>query len=347
LQPIDGFPGKLELSFMTPSSGHSLAIVAIGRNEGERLKSCLRAAMGSARTVVYVDSGSLDGSAAFARSLGCRVVELDPPFSAARARNEGFAFAMTVDPNVAFVQFVDGDCVLVDGWLEHGIVALNERTDVGVVCGHVREIHPQASVYNRLFDLEWRHKPGEIDSCGGIFMVRPAVFKTVGGFRPDVIAAEDNEFCVRVRRMGHKILLLDTAMVWHDAAMRRFTEWWRRARRTGHAYAQVAAMHGKSEERYFVRDCRRVWIWGLAIPVIALAAAPFTHGWSLLLLAAYPLQFGWIFFKGTRRGWPAGDAMVYAFFTVLTKFPALEGMLAYYWRSMRGKTLTIMEHKES
>lgn len=334
---------------MTPNSGHSLAIVAIGRNEGERLKSCLRAAIGSARTVVYVDSGSLDGSATFARSLGCHVVELDPdpPFSAARARNEGFAQAMTVDPDAAFVQFVDGDCTLMDGWLEHGMAALESRPDVGVVCGHVREIHPEASVYNRLFDLEWRQKPGEIGSCGGIFMVRPSVFQAVGGFRPDVIAAEDNEFCVRVRRAGYKILLLDSAMVWHDAAMRRFSEWWRRARRTGHAYAQVAAMHGKSEERYFVRDCQRIWIWGLAIPVCALGFALFSRGWSLLLLAAYPLQFGWIFLKGSKRGWPASDALVYAFFTVLTKFPALEGMLAYHWRRMSGKTLTIMEHKES
>jgi GT2 family glycosyltransferase len=349
LRPICELPGKLELSFMTRNSGHNIAIVAIGRNEGERLKSCLPAAVTSARTVVYVDSGSADGSAAFARSVGCHVLELNPdsPFSAARARNEGFAYAMKVDPDAAFVQFVDGDCALVEGWLECGATALKERTDVGVVCGHVREIHPEASVYNRLFDLEWRQRPGEIDACGGIFMVRPEVFKAVGGFRPEVIAAEDNEFCVRVRRMGQKILLLDAAMVWHDAAMHRFVEWWRRARRTGHAYAQVAAMHGKSEERYFVRDCRRVWIWGLAIPASALGLAPFTHGFSLLLLVAYPLQFGWIFVKGMQRGWPAGDAWVYAFFTVLTKFPALEGMLAYHWRRLRGKTLTIMEHKES
>jgi GT2 family glycosyltransferase len=205
----------------------------------------------------------------------------------------------------------------------------------------------QASVYNRLFDLEWRQTAGEIGACGGIFMVRPAVFKALGGFTADVIAAEDNEFCVRVRRVGQKILLLDAAMVLHDAAMRQFKEWWRRARRTGHAYAQVAGLHGNSRERYFVRECRRIWVWGLGVPVIALGFAPFTHGLSLLLLAAYALQFGRIFLKGRQRGWAAGDAAVYAFFTVLTKFPALEGMLAYYWRRLRGKTLTIMEHKES
>lgn len=332
---------------MTPDPNYSVVLVAIGRNEGDRLKGCLRAAVAATRTVVYVDSGSTDGSADFARSLGCDVVELQPPFSAARARNEGFACAMKIDPNAAFVQFVDGDCTLVDGWLDSGMRALNERIDVGVVCGHVREIHPQASVYNRLFDLEWRQGPGEIDACGGIFMVRPAVFKAVGGFRADVIAAEDNEFCVRVRRAGQKILLLDTAMVWHDAAMHRFAEWWRRARRTGHAWAQVAALHGNSEERYFVRECRRVWIWGLAVPAIAVGFAPFTRGISLMLLFLYGPQFGWIVRTGRKRGWPLGDSTVYAFFTVLSKFPAVEGMIAYHWRHWRGQTLTIMEHKES
>jgi len=269
------------------------------------------------------------------------------PYSAARARNEVFACAMMFDPDMAFVQFVDGDCTLVEGWLEQGMAALNERTDVGVVWGHVREIHPEASVYNRLFDLEWRQRPGEVNACGGIFMVRPAVFRAVGGFRPDVIAGEDNEFCVRVRRMDEKIVLLDAAMVWHDAAMYRFKEWWRRARRTGHAYAQVAAMHGNSKERYFVRECRRIWIWGLAIPAIALLLAPFTRGISLFLLFLYGPQFGWILRNARKRGWPLGDSFLYAFFTVLTKFPALQGMLAYSWRRWRGQALTIMEHKES
>jgi GT2 family glycosyltransferase len=335
---------------MIPDSGQNVAIVAIGRNEGDRLKSCLRAAMGSARTVVYVDSGSQDGSADYARSVGWRVVELDPvrPFSAARARNEGFACVMEHDPDVAFVQFVDGDCDLVEGWLERGTAVLSQRGNVGLACGHVREMHPEATVYNKLCDLEWQRTPGEIGACGGIFMVRAEAFRAVDGFRADVIAAEDDEFCVRLRRLGWKILLVDAAMARHDAAMTRFSEWWRRARRSGHAYAQVAALHGKSEERYFVRDCRRIWLWGLVLPAVALCLAPFTYGLSLpVLLSIYALQFARIYRGGRKRGWQAGDASTYAFFTVIAKFPALAGLLAYHWQCGRGHTPTIIEHKRS
>lgn len=326
----------------------NVAIIAIGRNEGERLKSCLRAAVCDAATVVYVDSGSTDGSADFARSLNCHVLELDPsrPFTAARARNEGFACLMEYAPDVPFVQFLDGDCDLMEGWIQKGLETLTQRPDVGIVCGQVRELYPQRTIYNKLCDLEWQHPAGEVRSSGGRFMIRTEVFSAVRGFRADVIAAEDDEFCVRVRQLGWKILLLDALMARHDIAMTRFAEWWRRATRTGHAFAQVAALHGGGEERYFVKDCRRIWVWALVLPLLALCLAPFTYGISLIvLLCAYGLQFVRNFRYGRQRGWGTGDACVHAFFTMIFKFPALLGLLEYRRRQRRGQAFTIIEYK--
>jgi glycosyltransferase involved in cell wall biosynthesis len=332
----------------------SLAIVVIGRNEGQRLASCLesirRVRNVAVRELVYVDSGSADGSPQYAASMGCRVVELDPsrPFSAARARNEGYAWIMEHDPDVPFIQFLDGDCDLVESWLEQGLSALIERPDVGVVCGHVRELYPSASVYNQLCDLEWQQAPGELRSSGGRFLIRTELYRAAGGFRPDVIAAEDDEFCVRVRRTGAKILQVDAEMARHDLAMTRFSQWWRRSKRTGHAFAHVSALHGQSEDRYFVADCRRIWLWALLLPLIALALAPFTYGLSVLLLAcAYGLQFLRTYVRGRQRGWSARQALIYSFFTFLFKFPALTGLLEFYWRQWRGQVFTIIEYKGS
>jgi GT2 family glycosyltransferase len=335
---------------MIPVSSDGVVIVAIGRNEGERLQGCLRAAQAASTTVVYVDSGSADGSAEYARSVGCRVVELSPerPFSAARARNEGFACALEAAPETAFVQFVDGDCELEDGWLERGVAELNLRSDVGLVRGHLKEIHPETSIYNRLCNLEWQQEPGEIGSSGGIFLARVEAFKAAGGFRPDVIAAEDDEFCVRVRRLGWKILMVDAPMARHDAAMTRFSQWWIRARRAGHAYAQVAALHGDGEERYFVHERRRVWLWGLALPGLALILMPFTRGLSLAaLVCLYGLQLIHIFRGCRKRGWANRDAWTYAFFALISKFPGLQGLLEYHWRRSRGQTMMIIEHKRN
>lgn len=335
---------------MPPHSTQDVAIVAIGRNEGERLKSCLRTVIGAVPTVVYVDSGSVDGSAAYAAAQGCHVVELDPsrPFSAARARNEGFACVLQHAPAAQYIQFLDGDCDLVDGWLGHGLAALAARPDVGLVCGNVRELHPDATIYNKLCDLEWQQPAGEIRSAGGRFLVRTEVFRVVGGFRADVIAAEDDEFCIRVRGLGWKILQLDAEMARHDMNMTRFQEWWRRCKRTGHAFAQVASLHGSGQERYFVRDIHRIWTWALILPALALCLAPLTHGLSLLaLLCAYGLQFARTYSRCRKRGWIGREALIYSWFTALFKFPALFGLCEYYWRHRRGDAFTIIEYRRS
>src|SRR5262245_39089288 len=123
-----------------------IGVVAIGRNEGERLRRCLASAAGAAR-LVYVDSGSSDGSVALARSLSAEVVELDPhrPFTAARARNEGFARLRAIAPAFEYVQFVDGDCELLPGWIETAAAFLDAHREVAVACGRRRERFPQRS----------------------------------------------------------------------------------------------------------------------------------------------------------------------------------------------------------
>jgi GT2 family glycosyltransferase len=322
-------------------------IVVIGRNEGARLEACLRASKSLGVPCLYVDSGSSDGSPRRAADLGVPVLELDParPFSAARARNEGFERLRQVHPGIEAVQFVDGDSELMPGWLEAGLSALGEAPQVTVVCGRVEERHPEASPYNRLCALEWQKEPGEILACGGIFMVRAEAFEAVGGFRVDVIAAEDDELCLRLRRRGGRILCLAAGMAWHDADLLTFGQWWRRTRRAGHAFAQGSHLHGGGSERHFVANVRRILVWALAIPAIALGLAWPTHGLSLLLLGLYPLQSLRIYRSGRARGWARHDAALFAVFVLLGKFPELAGVVAYAWRRHRCQQPVIIEHK--
>jgi len=324
------------------------AVVAIGRNEGERLRLSLASSRAVCATVVYVDSGSSDGSVELARSLGCTVQELasDRPFSAARARNEGFEKLMEIAPDIAFVQFLDGDCEMDSGWLSAGYAALAENPRVGLVRGNVAEMHPEASVYNRLCDLEWQQEPGEVAACGGRFLARASAFRAAGGFRDDVIAAEDDDFCIRVREGGWKILMIAAPMARHDAAIHSFAGWWSRARRSGHAYAQVAALHGSGPERYFAHDRRKVWIWGFFLPLISLVLAPFTYGLSLaVMLLLYAAQCVHIRRGLRNRPWQPADAWLYAAFTVLSRLPGILGILEYHRR--KGRPARIIEYKRS
>ncbi len=265
-----------------------IGLVAIGRNEGVRLGSCLRSALGKVALVVYVDSGSTDCSLELARSIGCDTVELDlsTPFTAARARNEGFARLLQLAPDIEFVQFVDGDCELVEGWLDRAQQELTAKPELAVVCGRRRERYPDATAYNRLCDMEWDTPIGEAKACGGDSMMRVSAFEQVGGFNPALIAGEEPELCVRLRQNGWKIERLDAEMTLHDAQMTGFDQWWKRSQRAGHAYAEGSWLHGNTPERHWVKDTLRIWFWGFVLPVLALSAAWFTHGWSLWLLPA-------------------------------------------------------------
>ncbi|MGZ3387051.1 MAG: glycosyltransferase, partial [Isosphaeraceae bacterium] len=289
----------------------ALGVIAIGRNEGERLRLCLESVMGRGLIIVYVDSGSADGSVELARSLGADVVELDlsRPFTAARARNEGFERLCQINPQVRFVQFIDGDCEVAEGWLEKAREVLEENLEVGVVCGRRRERFPERTVYNRLADLEWDTPVGEANAGGGDAMMRVEAVRKVGGYNPMIIAAEDDEVCLRIRREGWKVLRLDCEMTLHDMAMTRFGQWWKRAVRAGHAFTEGAAMHGAPPERHWVREARSISLWGLVVPLLAFGLAWPTGGISLLLLATYPMLFLKTYrYYLARRGWPAKDA---------------------------------------
>lgn len=324
-----------------------LGVVAIGRNEGARLRACLQSVVGRVEAVVYVDSGSTDGSVELARSLGAEVVRLDmsQPFTAARARNAGLARLRAVLPDVEFVQFLDGDCEVREGWIAAAIVEMQQDERLAAVCGRRRERYPEASVYNLLCDLEWNTPVGDARACGGDALMRAAALSQVGGFRDSLIAGEEPELCVRFRAAGRTIRRLPHEMTWHDAAMTRFGQWWKRSVRAGHAYAEGAALHGAPPERHWTREVRSNWIWGAAVPLAALLLAWPTHGLSLLLFAAYVLLGARIWRHCRRRAMPLRATAVYTLFTLLGKLPNAVGQVQYHWNRLRGRRSRLIEYK--
>ncbi|MNG72552.1 Glycosyl transferase family 2 [compost metagenome] len=321
-----------------------IGVVVIGRNEGLRLQRCLASLAAGADQVVYVDSGSTDGSVQLAQNHGVEVLALDMtiPFTAARARNEGFACLQQVLPAMRYVQFVDGDCEVDAGWLAKAQAFLDARPEVAVVCGRRRERFPQRSVYNLLCDLEWDTPVGEAKACGGDALMRVEAFMAVSGFRPELIAGEEPELCVRLRAKGWKIWRLAAEMTLHDAAMTRFSQWWRRSLRAGHAYAEGAYLHGHAPERHWLRESRRAWLWGLGMPLAIAAATAVLGGWGLLLLAIYPLQAVRLARRGgksTRENW------LQAVFLVLGKFPEMLGQVRFLLNRYAAGKPVLIEYK--
>lgn len=317
--------------------------VVIGRNEGPRLKACLDSLKGAVDRVVYVDSGSTDNSAHIARLDGAEVIDLDMsrPFTAARARNEGVAHLLGRGSPPDYVQFVDGDCVLDPGWIGKATAFLDAHPKVAVASGRRRERFPDVSVYNALCDWEWNTPVGQTKACGGDALMRLAAFTEVGGFDSSMIAGEEPELCVRLRKAGWTIHRLDAEMTMHDADMRRFGQWWTRMRRSGHHWAEGAAMHGAAPERHNVAGLTRALIWGAALPVVILAATLLLHPAFLLLALIYPAQ---VLRLASRYG-GGGKGLTIAFFMVLGKFPEALGALGYGVSKLTGRKLSLIEYK--
>lgn len=314
-------------------------VVLIGRNEGQRLIDALASVDGQARQLVYVDSGSTDNSVAEAQKTGATVVSLDMsvPFTAARARNAGFAALHAHD----YVLFIDGDCSLVPGFVDAARDHLDGHDEVGLVTGWRSEMRRDESLYNQLCDWEWHRPAGEIATCGGDMMVRARIWAELGGMNPQVIAAEDDEFCQRLRKAGWQLHRIPVGMTRHDAAMSRFSQWWKRAVRTGHGFAQVSHLHPD----FFVTERRRVLVYGLALP-LAILLSLFLSPWlTVALLGLYPLNYIRTAQSLIREGLPGREAFGHALLLTLSKFPNLIGMAKYLWRYLSGSDMRIIEYK--
>ena len=321
-----------------------IGVVIIGRNEGERLVRCLKSLVQHTNQMVYVDSGSTDSSISVATELGADIVALDmsQPFTAARARNEGYARLRKLFPHIEFVQFVDGDCEVNAQWLECATGFLDSQAQVAAVCGRRRERFPNKTVYNKLCDIEWDSPIGEAKACGGDVLMRANAFESVHGFRAGLIAGEEPELCVRLRAAGWKVWRLEQEMTLHDAAMTTFGQWWKRTMRAGHAFAEGAYLHGAPPERHWVQESKRAWIWGLVIPVVALLLSLISVKWGLLYLLIYPIQVIRLAKHNSKSG---KEAWMRAFFLVLGKFPEMVGQVKFFLCFCSGKQGSLIEYK--
>jgi glycosyltransferase involved in cell wall biosynthesis len=317
----------------------TIGLVIIGRNEGARLQRCIGSALGQADRIVYVDSGSTDGSPDWVRAQGVDVVDLDPaqPMSAARGRNAGFDHLSAQGP-LDLVQFVDGDCTLAPGWIAAGAAFLDRWPTVGLVTGWRAEVAPGGSLYNRLADVEWHRPAGQIAACGGDMMVRAAVWRQVGGMAPDLICSEDEDLVIRARQTGLTAHRIGLPMTAHDADIHRFGPFWRRAVRAGHGFAAV----GRPHPSHFVAERR----WDLWVPLVTLALLPFAPVWALGLFVGFNL-LGWL---GTVRwlmaeGLDLPQATQGGTVTYLSRVAHLIGMGTFWQRHLAGRRMEIIEYK--
>ena len=326
-----------------------LGFVVIGRNEGDRLKASLNAIVKLCPNspVVYVDSGSTDDSVEFAKSLQLNVVELDmsTPFTAARARNAGFKQLIEAHTALELVHFLDGDCELQEGWVESATSSLLSDESVGIVSGRRLERYKEASIYNTLMDIEWDTPIGETKAVPGDMCVKVSLFNKLNGFTENIIAAEDDDLCIRARSLGYKILRLDASMSVHDANIMKLSQWYKRSKRGGHGYANINHIHGGAPEFYFRKNLRSTFFWGCAYPLATILTIFIAPVIALLLILLYTAFITRTTKRLASQGHNLRVASMYSLLIYTGKIPEFLGVIEYWKTRLLSRQHKLIEYK--
>ena len=329
-----------------------LSIVVIGRNEGERLRRCLESVRSMKRDgweaeLIYVDSGSTDGSVSLAESFGAKTIALQPQRpTAALGRNAGWRAARG-----KFIFFLDGDTIVDANFASHTLSAFDD-SHVACVWGHRREENPTASVYNRVLDLDWIYAPGPAAFCGGDALFRRDALVEADGFDDALIAGEEPELCRRISAAGHRVLHVDLPMTLHDLQMKTFKQYWKRAVRAGHAFAEVGRRFAGTPDPFWSRERLRnrlhvfallgLALFALLLSVVMLSAWPTLA--ALLVMLAIVGRTAW------KARWKATDVptlLLYALHSHVQQAPIFWGQLRFARNSRRGRSLGIVEYKDA
>jgi cellulose synthase/poly-beta-1,6-N-acetylglucosamine synthase-like glycosyltransferase len=328
-----------------------LSVVIIGRNEGERLRRCLESVSSMVRDnfdieIIYADSGSSDDSVALAQQMGAQAIALHPERpTAAIGRNAGWRAARG-----SIVLFLDGDTILRPRFVVDSLPEFS-NPEIAVVWGHRREIHPEQSLYNRVLDLDWVYRPGFTEYCGGDALFRRAALAQVDGFDETLIAGEEPDLCRRIAANGFSILHVDHPMTGHDLAITRWHQYWKRATRAGHAYAEVSERFRLKGQTFWVAESRgnrnRV-LFLLALIFAALAA-------SALFATVVPVVLLLLFFvaialrSAWKARWKSNDPLaliLYGAHSHFQQFAIYVGQMQFLWNRRKGKRAMLMEYKQ-
>lgn len=325
----------------------TISVVVIGRNEGYRLVNCLDSVHRISYPkedyeLIYVDSNSTDDSVVNAKEKGATVIEINASQpTAALARNTGWNQAKG-----KYILFLDSDTILDPSFISHAITEFS-NPHVAIVSGNLKERHPEETVYNRAFNLDWNH--ASRNYCGGNALIRKEALVKVNGYNPKLIAGEEPEMCQRLIAEGYQIKHLNVPMASHDLNMQTFSQYWKRCFRSGYAYASISKILKNSSRPLWRKESQHnltkggLMICGLIASILCIFTPLTFYPLSLYVIINTMLIFRTFLIKISNHSWKT--AFLYGIHAHFQHIPMFFGQLSFLINQKRAINRDIIEYK--
>lgn len=280
-----------------------VSVVVIARNEEAAIQACLESVLeqteGLTREVIVVDSASTDRTVEVARRYPVTIVRIDScsAYSPAAGR-----FVGTQAASGRHILFLDGDMVLIKGWLPGALTEMVSERVAGVA-GRLYRVLPGEQLG---YKHQGHHRLGTVPYLAGAAMYKREVLQKVGTFNPFMAGEEERELGYRIGLAGFVLRRLDAAMVYHLEKPRTRSETGEKAKYfTG--VGQIFRHYGASRISWqLVSGHRNLFaIFLLALLMVALLVDAFTEGlFSLFLYTLGVILLGAggvILWKGVQK----------------------------------------------
>lgn len=222
---------------MTTTVGH----VVLNWNNRKDLSECLAnlAELSDAylHRVYVVDQGSSDGSVELVQQQYPRVTLLRNPVNVGHSEGNNQGLQAALADGVDYVFFQDNDTILDKALFTHLVPFLEARPDVGAVAPLVLRYDRPEIVWCNGGRIHWRDfghqhvdedrraaevgaEPVTCDFLSGCgFLVPAGVARRVGPWsRRFFLYHNDVEYCLRIGRLGLKVVSLPAARMWHKVS---------------------------------------------------------------------------------------------------------------------------------
>ncbi len=198
---------------------YTISVIIPNHNGSATIAKCLEAALASRYEkfeVVVVDDCSEDNSDEIINQFPCKLIRLDKPSGASKARNIG---ALNSRGDILF--FTDADCLLKKDTLSLVARTFSEVAPDLIIGGTYTPIpydHSFFSVFQSIFiNYSETKQPRDPDYIATHAMAIDAVvFKKMGGFSENFLPIlEDVELSHRLRRSGYRLIMNPHILVQH------------------------------------------------------------------------------------------------------------------------------------